>query len=211
MGESNEETIVYQGMTRAQVEQVFQEHLAAQRWTEAVEILVGAHGREILQFLHGFLRDGHDAEEVFAQMCLKLLEEIPKFRGECSGRAWFFYKSRFAALDWVRSPRRQRERRLETHEWSRMSNLVDKVRSETRPYLKTEIKDRFAQLREQLKPEERMLLVLYKYQNMPSHEVAEAMSTPEDPWTPAKVRKRWQRLKTKIADMAKRQGLLSNG
>lgn len=208
MGESSDEAVLYRGMTREQVEEVFQQLHGAAAWTEAVELLVGAYGREILQFLHGFLRDGQDAEEVFAQMCLKLLEEIPRFRGECSGRAWFFYKSRYAALDWVRSPRRQRERRLETHELSRMSDLVAQVRSETRPYLKTEVKDRFAELREKLKPEERMLLVLYKYQDMPSHEVAEAMSTPEDPWTAAKVRKRWQRLKIKIAQMAKREGLL---
>lgn len=190
------------------VEAEFQARLKAEQWQEAMEVLVRHYGSEILRFLTGFLRDMQDAEEVFAELSLKLCEDIPKFRGECSGRTWFYYQARFAALAFKRAPMRKRERRLETQEMSRMSRLVVDVRSRTRPYMRTDVKDAFAELREKLSPDEETLLVLYKYQNMSSQEVAEAISSPDDPWTPAKVRKRWQRLKVKIAKLAKEQGLL---
>ena len=197
-------------MTHEEVEVRFTRYLEAQRWSDAVGLLVQAYGNDVLRFLHGFLRDSDAAEEVFAQMSLRLCEEVPRFRGECTGKVWFFYKARYAALDWVRSPRRRRERRLETREMSRVHAMVEQVRTNTRPFMKTEVKDKFELLRAQLDAEERMLLVLYKYQEKSSQEVAEAMSSPEEVWTPAKVRKRWQRLKSKIAKMAKQQGLFTS-
>ena len=191
-----------------EIEAIFSDHLHHLRWQEAMSTLVEAYGDEVLRFLNGFLRDAQNAEEVFALLCLRLCEDIERFRGECSGRTWFFYKARFMALDWRRSLERARERRLETGEMSRMEQLVAQVRSRTRPYLRTDVKDRFSVLRKQLDSEEHMLLVLYKYQNMSSQQVAEAMSSPEDVWTPQKVRKRWQRLKIKITELATSQGLL---
>jgi RNA polymerase sigma-70 factor (ECF subfamily) len=196
------------GQDREQIEALFSEHLRAQRWPQAVEVLIANYGDEILRFLHGFLREGELAEEVFSRVCLKLCEEVPRFRGDCPGRTWFYYQARFAALALVRQERRKPERRLETAEWSRMSALVDQVRSRTRPYLRTEVKNQFQALRDDLDPEERMLLVLYKYQGLNSTQVAEAMSTPSAPWTPAQVRKRWQRLKQKIAELARSRGML---
>lgn len=193
---------------REQIEALFMAHLRAQQWPQAVEVLIANYGDEILRFLHGFLREGQLAEEVFSQVCLKLCEEAPRFRGDCPGRTWFYYQARFAALALVRKERRKPERRLETAEWSRMSALVEQVRSRTRPYLRTEVKNQFQALRDDLDPEERMLLVLYKYQGLNSIQVAEAMSTPAQPWTPAQVRKRWQRLKLKIAQLARDRGML---
>ncbi len=194
---------------RERAEARFKEHLTAQRWQDSVAVLVQTYGDEVLKFLHGFLRDAENAEEVFAQLCLKLCEDIEQFRGECSGRTWFYYKARFMALDWRRASERRREQALVTEDWSRMSQLVAQVRSRTRPYMRTEVKDRFAALRRHLDAEERTLLIFYKYQAMSSQEVAEAMSSPQDPWTPQRVRKRWQRLKAKIAQLAAREGLLN--
>ena len=88
------------------------------------------------------------------------------------------------------------------------AQLIEKVRSQTRPYLKTSVKDQFQTIQQQLTPQERMLLVLYKYQGMNSQQVAEAMSSPDEIWTRTMVRKRWQRLKQKIADIAQQRGLL---
>ena len=196
-------------MTQEEVEAKFRGFIAGEWWSNAVGLLFEAYGSDVLRFLHGFLRDPDAAEEVFSQLSLKMCEEISRFRGECSGKVWFFYKARYAALDWVRAPQRRLERRLETREMSRLDELVNQVRSQTRPFMMTDVKDKFEVLRSQLEPEERMLLVLYKYQEKSSLEVAEAMSSPEDVWTSSKVRKRWQRLKLKIAKMAKRQGLMS--
>lgn len=190
-------------------ERIFTAAMDESRHQDAVAALVEGYGDEVLRFLHGFLRDAEAADEVFAQLCLRLCEEIDRFRGECSGRTWFYYKARYMALDWRRSRARRREQPMHTEDWSRVSKLANQIRSRTRPYLRTEVKDRFSALRRQLNEEEQTLLVLYKYQRMNSQQVAEAMSTPDDPWTPQKVRKRWQRLKTHIAELATQHGLLN--
>ncbi len=192
------------------LERTFSRHLTQEAWNDAVHILVEGYGPEVLRFLHGFLRDQEAAQEVFAQVCLQLCEIISSFRGQCPGRTWFYYQARFAALAWIRQrdKKRRHEQRLQTQDLSRMSQLIEKVRSQTRPYLKTSVKDQFQTIQQQLTPQERMLLVLYKYQGMNSQQVAEAMSSPDEIWTRTMVRKRWQRLKQKIADIAQQRGLL---
>lgn len=78
----------------------------------------------------GFSRD--DAGEIFQQVCLKLLRELPQLRDPNSLTAWLIKVSSHSCYEWHR-----RERRYETvsdreQPWDRLSSqdLADKVTGE---------------------------------------------------------------------------------
>jgi RNA polymerase sigma-70 factor (ECF subfamily) len=68
--------------------------------------------------------------------------------------------------------------------------------------------DRLARLREALEPEERTLLILRLDREMSWNEVAEVLSGEGDPVDAAAVRKRFERVKDRLAKLAREQGLL---
>jgi len=68
--------------------------------------------------------------------------------------------------------------------------------------------DRLARLRASLEPEERTLLILRLDREMSWNEVAEVLSVEGGPVDAAAVRKRFERVKDKLAKLAKKQGLI---
>jgi hypothetical protein len=92
------------------------------------------------------------------------------------------------------------------------------VRTETANYLRTETKSRIAALRESLTVEERMLLSLRIDRGLGWEELVRVLHDgPEPPSDEvirresAKMRKRFQSLKAKLAELARREGLLGKG
>jgi RNA polymerase sigma-70 factor (ECF subfamily) len=69
-------------------------------------------------------------------------------------------------------------------------------------------RDRLRRLRQALDPEERTLLVLRLDRELPWEEVALVLSGDGAPLEPAALRKRFERLKGKLARMARDQGLV---
>jgi RNA polymerase sigma-70 factor (ECF subfamily) len=97
-----------------------------------------------------------------------------------------------------------------------LSQVVERVRSETLPYLKTEIKDRFRLLREQLPVEDQTLLALRLDRGLEWRELARVMSfdeakPPSDEELTreaARLRQRFAAAKDKLRRFAEREGLL---
>lgn len=87
------------------------------------------------------------------------------------------------------------------------SRIAASIRSpESR--LATTSHDRLARLRSALDPEERTLLVLRLDRELSWNEVAEVLSSEGEPLDSAAVRKRFERVKAKLAKLAREQGLL---
>ena len=180
------------------------ELLAAGRHSDAAADAIRTLGPEVLSYLASLLRNDADAAEVFSQFAEDLWKGLSGFRGESSLRGWAYRIAWHACARFARDPYRQRGRRLETSEASRLAGEVrstllgDAWRHE-----------RMAQLRDALTPEEQTLLILRVDRGLSWREVAEVLAedgTP--PASEAALRKRFERLKEKLGKAARDEGLI---
>lgn len=169
--------------------------------TRAIE----GHGPEIYRFLVGFHRDEGRADEVFALWCSQVWEKLGGFEWRSSFRTWAFSVARHAALHHRRGDQNQARRVSPLDAAGPVSALAEVIRSRTRPYLRTEIKDRFAELRAELPEEDRLLLGLRLDRELPWRDVAEIMSPEEcaaeggEKKVAARLRKRFEAVKERLA------------
>ena len=164
-----------------------------------------AYGPQVLGYLMVILKQEDDARDVFSQFAEDLWRGLPRFRRECSFRAWAFKLAWHAASRFHRDPYRQRGRRLVTSDASRLAASVAHD-SSFRPGGRSE---RMKKLREALDPEEQTLLILRLDKELPWEEVAHVFSGRGEPVASAALRKRFERLKDKLSRLAKDQGLIS--
>jgi RNA polymerase sigma-70 factor (ECF subfamily) len=147
---------------------------------------------------------------VFSQACEDLWAGLPRFEGRSSLRTWFYVLARHAAARYRRSPHRRPGRRVAI---SDVTDVAEGVRSRTLPHLRTEVKNRFAAIRDALPEEDRALLVLRVDRNMSWNEIARVLY-PDDQSdealtkAAARLRKRFQFVKEEIRARAREAGLL---
>jgi RNA polymerase sigma-70 factor (ECF subfamily) len=166
---------------------------------------------EVYSFLCARLGSESDAHEVFAQMSEDLWRGIGGFAWRCSFRTWLYTLARHAALRFERAPVNQAGRRRSL---SHLTEPPAAERSRTRPYLRTEIKDRFAALRATLTPDEQSLLVLRIDRGLSWDEVTRILHDEEDPDEASlrrhatNLRQRFRQLKERLRELARAEGLL---
>jgi len=172
----------------------------------AATAVVRQYGPQLLGYLCSVLRSEADAGEVFSMFSEDLWRGLPGFRRECPLRVWCYRLAWHAAARFLRDPYRGRGRRLETTELSR---IVEEVRSSVflgRDQARQATLDR---LRAGLAPDERTLLVLRLDRGLAWAEVALVLSEDKgEPVDEAALRKRFERLKDKLAQKAREEGLL---
>ena len=172
----------------------------------AATLVVRELGPQLLGYLCSVLRSEADAGEVFSMFSEDLWRGLPGFRRECPVRVWCYRLAWHAAARFLRDPYRGRGRRLETTELSR---IVEEVRSSVflgRDQARQATLDR---LREGLTPDERTLLVLRVDRGLSWGEVALVLGDERGaPVEEAALRKRFERLKEKLAERARLEGLL---
>ncbi len=140
----------------SQLEEQIRAHHDAGRFDQALTVALEGYGREVMGFLMLRLRrDEGLAAEAFSQLGEDLWKGIESFGWRSSFRTWMYVLARNAAS------RQGRDRhRRDGVALSEVSELVARVRTQTLTFLRTEAKDRFAELRAELSPEEQQLLVL---------------------------------------------------
>ena len=172
----------------------------------AATLVIRAFGPQLLGYLCSILRNEADAGEVFSMFSEDLWRGLPGFRRECPVRVWCYRLAWHAAARFLRDPYRGRGQRLETAELSR---LIAEVRSSVflgRDQARQATLDR---LREGLSPDERTLLVLRVDRGLAWSEVALVLSDEGGaPLEESALRKRFERLKEKLAGRARLEGLL---
>jgi RNA polymerase sigma-70 factor (ECF subfamily) len=178
----------------------------------AAELGIGGYRPEILKLLAIELRNPTAVADVFSVFCESIWKGISGFRGDCLFRTWAYCVARNAAYSHKRSARSHHE---ELHSQFSSQAQVEGSRSSTRPWLKTEVKQAFAHLRERLSEEDQEILFLRINRRMSWEEIAcimaeEGPSLPPDALRKRSsvLRKRFQRLKELLREMAKEDGLL---
>jgi RNA polymerase sigma-70 factor (ECF subfamily) len=178
---------------------------------EAVTLALRHYRDEVYSFLCARLRSESDAHDVFSQLNEDVWSGFAAFRWECSFRTWLYTLARHAALRFERTVANQPGRRRGL---SAMPDLEAQARSRTRPYLRTDVKDRFASLRASLTADEQSLLVLRVDRGMSWEQVARVMhgeldaDTAELQRETANLRQRFRQLKKRLRERAEADGLL---
>jgi RNA polymerase sigma-70 factor (ECF subfamily) len=171
----------------------------------AATLAIRSLGPEILGYLTALMHNANDASEVFSQFAEDLWRGLDAFRAEASLRTWSYRLARHAALRHRRDPYRRRGERLETTKASAVAGSVlasTVIRYERRA-------QQLARLRSRLEEDEQTLLILRVDRGLSWSEVAEVLGS-EDGDRPdeAALRKRFERLKDKLAKAAREEGLI---
>jgi RNA polymerase sigma-70 factor (ECF subfamily) len=172
---------------------------------------IRTYGPELYGYLSHVLGGEQDAAEVFSQLSEDLWRGLPRFRAQCSVRTWLYALARHAAARFIRSPWNARRRRTGD---SQLQALLDETRSRTKPWLRTDVRDRWSALREALDPEDRSLLVLRVDRELSWEDIAMIMLGAETSDSVAlgresdRLRKRFQHLKRELRRRARESGLL---
>ena len=169
---------------------------------------------ELFSFLCARLRSEADAHEVFGQVTEDLWRGLESFRWDCSFRTWLYTLTRHAAVRFERAPVNQASRRQSL---SRLPESVVAERSRTRPYLRTDVKDRFAALRATLSADEQSLLVLRVDRGLSWEEVARILDDRAGAADAemyrreaTNLRQRFRKLTQRLRERASADGLLDD-
>jgi RNA polymerase sigma-70 factor (ECF subfamily) len=169
---------------------------------EAATVAIEGYGPSIFGYLCSILEED-DARDAFSMFAEDLWRGLSGFRGECSLRAWAFRLAWHAAARFLRDGYRNRRQRLPSSAASRLA--VSVARSSMMPGGR---RDRLRRLRDRLDPEDRTLLVLRIDKEMSWDDIAAVLSGEGAPVTSVAVRKRFERLKSRLARMARDEGLI---
>lgn len=193
-------------------------HLAARDFAAAATAAVESYGPAIFGYLCTLL-DDDEARDVFSQWAEDLWRGLPGFRRECTLRAWAYRLAWHAAARYRRDPYRARGERLPSSAASRLAASL--AASSMMPGGRRE---RLRKLRASLPPEDQTLLMLRIDKELTWEEIASVLAAPADgdpstgdrpdgdpPATavnPVALRKRYERLKDRLAQQARDEGLL---
>jgi RNA polymerase sigma-70 factor, ECF subfamily len=174
------------------------------------------YGPEIFRFLSALHRAGDEADEVFSIFAENLWKNIAGFSWQSSFRTWAYSVARYTSARYRRDEYRRQRRQQALPENSDMINVVAQIRTTTAPFLRTENMNRLAALRSSLSTDDQELLILRVDRKLSWMELADVLHDPtEAPLPPeqhkreaARLRKRFQLVKDRLHDMARREGLI---
>jgi RNA polymerase sigma-70 factor (ECF subfamily) len=176
--------------------------------TEALRAL----GPEVFGFLHGVVGSDADAEDIFSATSERLWRSIATFRWHCALRTWVYCIARNEMLRFVEGARRHVAGRVTP---SALEEVVATVRSETLSALRTDKRDKLRRLRDELPHEDRALVILRVDRELSWDEIARTFLTDHENSTDdeivreaARLRKRFQLVKERLAVRAREEGLL---
>jgi RNA polymerase sigma-70 factor, ECF subfamily len=202
--------------TSESIEAAAQAAFAAGNFEIVTETALRAYGDEIYSFIlaqfHGNLGAADDA---FSEFSEDLWRGLPAFQWRCTLRAWSYRLARSACSHYRRSPYNRAERRAPIGVSEIVDHLGQQARSSTQVHLRTDVKDKVRELREQLSPSDRDLLILRVDRGLSWREVVFALHGEEDPPAnadlprlEANVRQHFADIKKHLRDLAKAAGLL---
>ncbi len=200
------------------IEKRTKEAFQAADYKTATSIFLHHYRNDIYTFLLGRLSYNEtDAEDVLSEFQEDFCKGLPGFRWRCTLRSWAYRLAWNAACRFLKDPYRKPERHLPLSQQSRIAQTSAGQRSETKKYLRTETKSWLCRIRKQLTDDEQALLVLRVNKKMSWRELAMIMSDGGETLdetdinrTSARLRQRFTKVKTKIKELARDDGMLES-
>jgi len=198
------------------VEATIREAWDRQDFDAATTALLRAYGPAILGFLIARLRDESAGSEAFSLFCIDVFRGLPSFQWRATARVWAYTVARHAANRWATAPHRRVDRNVPLSQAGQFGQEAEKVRTTTLMHLRSEVKDQFALLREQLAQEDQTILILRVDKKMSWRDLATVMLYEGEPADDidaikreaARLRKRFQLIKEQLRKLATAQGLI---
>lgn len=186
-----------------EIEARVQEAVAAGDFGAAALAGLDGYGHGLYRFVFAITRDPDLADDAYSLVCENMWTGLPGFRGQGSFHSWVYRIARHAGLRVLADPKRRRERNLSLSDAPEALAMAQRIRTETRPHLKSEVKRHVRHLREQLTTDEQMLLTLRVDRQMSWVEITDVLSdgdlaADERTAVTAKLRKRFERTKTRL-------------
>ena len=191
---------------RSEFEAEMQSLFRVGEFRQVVTRTLQAYGPEVFGFLLAIVRSEHDAADIFGDFSFDLWAGITSFEWRCSLRTWVYTLARHQLGRFDRTQKRERRhlRRTPMTDIAEILQLAAQLSSETLPHLKSEAKSAFVLLRERLDPEDQMLLILRVDRDLGWTDVASVMGGV----SAAALRKRFERLKERLHEMARAEKLV---
>jgi RNA polymerase sigma-70 factor (ECF subfamily) len=186
------------------IEERIEELLARGDTRGAATEAIRSFGPRVLGYLRAILRNPSDADEAFSIFAESLWRGIGTFRHECAFRTWAYTLAWNAAARLRDDAYRRHARTLGP---TAASELADAIRTTSALRHERQV-SAMERLREALTPEEQSILVLRIDQGLSWEEVALVLHGSGGSAETAALRKRFERLKARLAQMARDSGLL---
>jgi RNA polymerase sigma-70 factor (ECF subfamily) len=184
----------------------------AQQYDAAATQIIQRYGRELLEYLVAIARSEADGADAFSQFTLDLWKGLPRFRWQASARTWCYTLARHALARVRRDPARRPGRAIALTDAPEVAKAAEQIRTSTINYLRTEVKDKVAALRDELSSEDQAILILRIDRKLEWRDVARALADEEDgELTDAEItkrsaalRKRFERIKNDLKKLVER-------
>jgi len=203
--------------TREQLEKQVRESWQNNDYNEATHLCIKGLGPEIIGFLEARLRSLSDAAEVFSVFAEDLWRGLPRFEWRSTVRVWAYSVAINAANRYLSAPQRKRKRNLTLSRVEPLQSVVNQVRTTTLAYLKTQTKTRMRMLMETLPQQDQSLLILRIDREFSWRDIAQAMSSEDDlnseeaiSRNAARFRKRFERIKGRLRELAVQEGIIDD-
>lgn len=197
-------------------EGAIQEALQRRELDLATSLTLRAFGAEVFGFLVAIHKDSDVADDAFALLAERLWKSLATFEGKCSMRTWVYKLARNASTDVLRAGARANKGRQATlSESGNVPELVARIRTETLSILRTARRTALDDLCQTLPREDQELLTLRLSRELPWRDIAIVLggldaAAPEAALIQesARLRKRYQLLRTRLRAQGKERGLL---
>lgn len=191
---------------RAALEARIRDAVTAGELQRAATDALALYGSEIFGYLCNVARDEDLASDAFGATCERMWKGLPTFRWESSLRSWLYTIARNALSTLRAHPSRRPERNAPV---SQLDDLAHKIRTETLPIHRTEVREGIRALRDELSPEDAELVLLRIDRKMSWRDIARVMYEGADPDKhTAALRKRFERAKDHLRRLATERGLV---
>ncbi len=200
---------------REQLEAQIRQAWSAGDFPGATTHALRGYGPEVLGFLFATQRGVDLAEQAFSLFAEHLWQGMPRFEWKSSVRTWSYVLARHASIDVLRGEARHQRGRA-PFDADPVAEVAAVVRTATLSLLRTEPRDAFARLRDELPEEDRLLLILRVDRELDWREIASVLGSASEGTSEsdaqiaresARLRKRFQLLKERLRALGKQRGL----
>src|SRR5262245_29919436 len=174
----------------------------------AATVALERYGSEILGFFVSLHGHETDANDLFSAFCEEMWKALPRFGWMSSFRTWAYAIARHTSSRFLRSPERRAQHHVPLSAVPELARVEARIRTQTAAHLRSEVSERVAKLRTELSREDQMILVLRVDRKLSWNEIArvtlegETLSSEEIKRESARLRKRFELIKTKLTALA---------
>jgi RNA polymerase sigma-70 factor, ECF subfamily len=187
--------------------------LSSARVDAAAERVLRALGPELYGYLLAIHHDDEaTASDVFSDVSQRIWRGLPAFSFRCSVRGWAYVVARNAARNHLEREGRRRKKLVPLSD--SLASILQVVRTQTRTLEKTATRDGITRLRDALPEHDRSLLILRVDRGLSWDDLArtflgeEEASDDDVRRESARLRKRFQLVKERLAKAARDAGLI---